>query len=233
MRRTLPWILGVLVCCCTIELRADDAPPAPLPKSGSWARYHVSVTAGGQDISGKFTLKVLGEEQVNGADCRWVEFKSSVQVEGREEAGVSKILLPSKRLLSGDDPASHVARGWMQQNKDEPRAFPSEPIVTALLALFLPGRAGGLQDVKALESERTVDCQQGRLVCKGTTGTREVQIQTTKIKLTETFWLNEKVPFGAAAFEIAAEVNEAAVAKAQLTLEEIGAGAESDLPNQQ
>ncbi|MBI3866319.1 MAG: hypothetical protein HY290_30940 [Planctomycetia bacterium] len=180
-----------------------------LPADGSWVQFDMTgegVRPNGQvsvKIKGTVTVKSVGREPVDGADCRWIELEMVMEGErggGQPEGRTSfiKLLIPEKHLAAGQNPLDHVKKAWKKEGKDGNS-----------VALDLTGN--GAPEVKRMDellnagiasSEKKGDVEisvpAGKFRCthlKGQEsqagGAVDVEIQT---------WLANDVPFGVAAY---------------------------------
>jgi hypothetical protein len=130
-------IQSILLACLILPLAATpkvaaDGLITQLPDDGSWAEFELklALTENGEkrERSAYLRLGCVGQEEHQGAKCRWVEFQLS-RIEPPQPDEVMKILLPAESLKSGKVTATNVIRGWRKPgdeeatelNKDRPR----------------------------------------------------------------------------------------------------------------
>src|SRR5437762_13688904 len=83
-----------LVAICvmfSVNLAVADGVIHQVPADGSWVRFDVTgagVRPNGDvttTLKGAMTIKSVGSEQLDGADCRWIEMKT--EIEAQSERG--------------------------------------------------------------------------------------------------------------------------------------------------
>jgi hypothetical protein len=210
-----------------------------LPPDGTSVRYDYEnkVTVNGQEAMGKgsFTVSSVGKTVVDGAECRWIEFKSISKRSdtGMEFVRITKILIPEEHIGRGKSPIEHVVRGWAKQGDDEPQEFKDAKLLQSgrmIPAWYLAGPAQNGKELDQAES----DSKLGKLACVGVTGDHEFQRDNVTTKIHFESRLHEKAPFGVVnvvwKFEHLVNGKETGSGTINLTLADVNHTALSDLP---
>jgi len=98
-------------CCTTSEIaRAGDLLVSKLSEDGSWAEYEVKITtlADGKEVNqvkGRLRVSSVGQAEVNGKKCRWIEFNSQSDQTVNNVANATTILkiLITEEFFKGDE----------------------------------------------------------------------------------------------------------------------------------
>ena len=179
-----------------------------LPKDGSWAQYDVTgegLTPTGDvrvTVTGKVTVKSVGQEKVDGVDCRWIEIESEMDarsVRGPRSWSTEdyKLLIPEKRLVAGQNPRAHVLKAWMKDT----RGFVTEVDLKA----EKPSRVdrldellnGGLPNPEKRERVE-LNVPGGIFLCTHVSGKETSESGDTDLAIQT--WLTDEAPFGVAAY---------------------------------
>src|SRR5262249_44649659 len=101
-----------------------------LPEDGSWVEF--AMKGEGVDLMGKIavtvegmlTIRSVGRETIDGEAGRWIEVgtAASFQRGGQKEkqTEIRKMLIPERRLVSGENPLAHLRKGKRKRDDDQP-----------------------------------------------------------------------------------------------------------------
>jgi hypothetical protein len=203
------------------------------------ARYDFEFEGGfGEDkqvAKGTVTLASVGRTVVDKENCRWLELQMQLAQRGRSHALLAKMLIPEKRLKSGEKILDHVVKGWLRENDGEPELWPTARTEKKIfLQMFL---TDPLQEVKKLPKE-TIESKLGKLECEGVRGVITLDLgDAKKMRISYENRLHEKAPFGVVTgkMQFIALGNEGkveGVILGNLRLLEIEKNAKSELPDQ-
>jgi hypothetical protein len=179
-----------------------------LPKDGSWVQFDVtgeSLTPAGlvrATLKGTVTVKSVGEEKVDGIDCRWIEIESEMDarsVRGQRSWSTEdyKLLIPEKNLATGQNPRTHVLKAWTKDTRGvvtEVDLKDGKPTARGRLEELLNGGLPNPEKHAAVE----IKAPGGTFRCTHTEG-KEIS-ESGDIDLAIQTWLTDEVPFGVAAY---------------------------------
>lgn len=201
----------VLLAACafvaSVAVAVADGMIHGLPADGSWVRFDVTGEGqkpGGEvavSLKGTLTLKSVGREEVDGSECRWIEFETTLEYQRgdrkAEQTELYKLLIPEKYLVTGQNARAHVLKAWKRD------------AAGATQELDLKGRSarevesldellnGGL--AKSEKSEGVeVKTPGGTFPCTHLKG--KESSPSGDVDLETQTWLTDKVPFGVAAY---------------------------------
>ena len=93
-----------------------------LPTDGNWVRFDMTGEGRspsgdvGVTLKGTLTLRSVGRETVDGAECRWIEIETSIEFQRggttTQVGEVLKLLIPEKFLAADQNPRAHVLKAW-------------------------------------------------------------------------------------------------------------------------
>jgi hypothetical protein len=208
-----------------------------LPADGDSVRFDLQVKMNIQgmekEATGSLSMSSVGKASVNGNDCRWIEIKMMMMIEGIEQNTVAKVLIPESKLKVGESLLDHAVKGYLkeQDNVKEINDFKGEQ--AGPLPFFL---SGPLDNPKKLEKEVT-ETGIGKLDCEGLRGSKTIDQGDKKVTMEMENRLNNKAPFGVvySKMQFKLEANNQNIGEGTLTLRliEIGKNAKSELPNNQ
>ncbi len=245
-------ILGTLVL---VPWRISAQPAllnqTSLPKVGAWVRYHVTkkVDGGSVEDSPKLTISVVGQKIEEGVPCLWVELKFVGGERGENSQWLFKCLIPERALLEEERPMQHVIRAWEKFEGQAVHELPTGALkgdkgARRFVSLdeYMVFWPGSLRTTERVETRKTLDYQQGRLVIpEGRRGkfvehspgaiAEEDINDTTEYQV----WLHHDLPIGFACAQIrftsADETPTFPNSTTEYTAEDAGAGAKSVLPD--
>ena len=202
-----------------------------LPEDGSFARFdlQMKMERGGMEMNAQGSLQMssVGKTAVNGEDCRWIEIKLVMDMNGKEETVLGKILIPEKHLKAGATPLEHAVKGFLKmpgQQTKELNDFKGNE--AGPLPLFL---SGPLDDLKKLPKE-VIDTGIGKLECEGVTGMKAFEEGPNKINVRLENRLSDKAPFGLASSKMDFKTDGGG-GTLTLRLLDVGKDAKSELPD--
>lgn len=171
-----------------------------LPPDGTGVRYDTEVAFTNNNgeqrtFKGSLTISSVGSTTVDGAKCRWIEFKSvNKGNDGQERITIAKCLVPEEHLTRGKSPGDHMVRGWVKQGDREPQEIKDTKSLPGrmMLAAYLAGPPPNLSELDKAE----IDGKFGKLACAGVTGNQEFQRDNGTLKVDFENRLHEKAPFG-------------------------------------
>jgi hypothetical protein len=205
--------------------------------------------------SAKYTFSLVGTATENGEKCRWIEMRIAPQTELQDRATFLKVLVPEKSLLESDQPSDQIVRCWMKfgygQNAGKVFACKTVPNATGdqnarriceAAFIVFPGLR---RKFERREEPKTVDYQQGRLTVSHALegkvagnalpfgrGGDLVMASDSEF----TFWTDPAVGPGIAAANVKRTTRYNDIPRtlddAVWTLEDVGSGAKSELPDQ-
>ncbi|HVW02095.1 MAG TPA: hypothetical protein VHB77_17220 [Planctomycetaceae bacterium] len=193
MRILCPLLLANLLLFAN-GVRAAEEEPAPLPPAGTWARYHVVIKGtDAAEQTGELTVKFLGSEQVEGKNCRWIEFRWKFQ----DWAQVEQYLATEQALRESKLPLHESLKGRVRDDEGPTRdLLPPNCTGPSFVLFWLPGARKAAEQV---DETVTVEYQRGRLTSK--LGYRTVQRSGPEIdgaplpaKREYTVWVHPEVP---------------------------------------
>jgi hypothetical protein len=154
------------------------------------------------NLKGTLTLRSVGRETVDGAECRWIETETSIEFQrggATTQVGeVLKLLIPEKFLAADQNPRAHVLKAW-KKDREGVRELDLKGTdareVEGMDELFHARLPGAKRDegIEFKAPGGTFRC--ARLNAKSTSKRGNSDVEFT----TET-WLTDKVPFGVAGF---------------------------------
>jgi hypothetical protein len=200
-------LLAAVAFVANVTLAVADGMIHELPADGSWVRFDVTGEGqkpGGEvavSLKGTLTLKSVGREQVEGIECRWIEFETTMQFQRGDRKGeqteLFKLLIPEKYLVTGQNPRAHVLKAWKRD------------AAGATQELDLKGK--NARDVESLDellhgglakSEKSegieIKTPGGTFACTRLNGKESSAAGDVDLE-TQT-WLTDKVPFGVAVY---------------------------------
>jgi hypothetical protein len=251
MRSLCPLVL-TFVCIGVHRLPAEGIIQR-LPEDGTWVRYTLKTTQtfpGEKEpmvSEGTITIASVGKEDVNGEACRWVEIVIESRLKapkGSKETAKAlfKALIAEQYLKKGADPRGHWVRGWAKIGNQKLQAL--TPELLALPQLKLNLLTAPWQETKSLK-KKAIKTNLGELQCEGLSGQLvlkdgtidKIDRKVTKRNAIIRFqgYFHEKAPFGVAWLEVSLEpeprTEKDASARDVLSLQEVGTGAKSALPD--
>jgi hypothetical protein len=235
MMRTFCTFIVISVLAHAPRLSLAEGLVYQLPEDGAWVRFDArgkGFSASGEvrvSITGSLTISSVGQSQVDGELCRWIEIhmkgKFQRNKEEAEYGEILKALIPEKYLKQGEDPRQHVLKAWKKDSR------------TGVVALDLEGE--GAREIRSYDEifhaplpqvteleEKMVESKLGKLKCKGLAG-REPQGKT--VFSTETR-LHNSAPFGVVTFRYEKKRASGEGRSMTLTLKDFGNNATSELP---
>jgi hypothetical protein len=200
-------LLAALACVANVTVAVADGMIHKLPADGSWVRFDVTGEGqkpGGEvavSLKGTLTLKSVGREQVDGIECRWIEFEMTLEIQSgdrkSEKTELFKLLIPETYLVTSQNPRAHVLKAWKRD------------AAGATQELDLKGR--NAREVESLDellngglakSEKSegveIKTPGGTFPCTRLDG--KESSASGNIDLETQTWLTDKVPFGVAAY---------------------------------
>ncbi|MBI3462850.1 MAG: hypothetical protein HY000_07285 [Planctomycetes bacterium] len=174
-----------------------------LPDDGTWVRFDTEGKAFGPDggvkvtITGSVMVSSVGQTDVYGEKCRWIEIGSTAKRGEQEFTEVYKLLIPEKRLKQGENPLDHVLKAWQKHSMINHGA-PQQLDLGAVRSLdeFLSGPA---PEVTKLPAELT-DSKLGKRQCEGLRGHAVVKTCDSETHFTYEVRLDKDAPFGVVTF---------------------------------
>ncbi len=148
---------------------------------------------------------------------------------GRDHEGVD---YEKKHLGKGKSPLDHVIRNWHKFGNREPRDAKD----MAGKGVPIPFLAGPPKDGKRIDAVE-VESKLGKLSCSGSTGTLEIETDTTTVRYDFENRLHEQAPFGVvtAVWKFEMKMKKDGQIKAagtvKLTIAGVDSTAASELPN--
>jgi hypothetical protein len=207
-----------------------------LPSNGLAARYDVETArmADGEvrTSKGSLTISSVGETEVDGEKCRWIELRVAGMRDNVERVTIVKCLIPEKHLGRGKTPGDHVLRGWIKSGDGEPQPFTDIKMAQGAgrMINYLAGPPANSTELDAVDVETAT---LGKLSCKGVTGTHEFDRGNGTTSINFENRLHEKSPFGVvkAVWKIERRVNGQAMGSftSTMTLADINPTALSEL----
>ncbi len=189
----------------TVPRATADGLITQLPDDGSWAEFELklTLTENGEkrERSAYLRLSSVGQDEHQGAKCRWVELQIS-RIEPPQPDEVTKILVPEESLKTGKVSAASLIRGWhkpadedaAELDKDRPR------MKIGPLAMLLSGSFSGSSKI---EKEDVTVAGLGSLSCEKTTGKHDLPMGPSEnLPADITLWRHAKAPFGAVKLRI-------------------------------
>ena len=194
-----------------------------LPKEdGVWVRFEGSYkqtrarpnsNAGDEKLEwrSELTISSVGRETVDGAECRWVEFKSVTKPDGLEQKPgpgdtfLYKVLIPEDRVIGKNAdadgiPATYlpIVKGWRKVGQREPQAVTEKALAvypTVSLVTYYP-------DLKPAGEEQELQIGGQALSVRLNKGERVLTTATTRSTNAASLWIGSDVPFGLARFQV-------------------------------
>ncbi len=206
-----------------------------LPEDGTYVRFDLELKqeAGGEtkSASGSLTMASVGQKEVDGKKCRWIEFRMQMKQEQRERVQMVKVLVPEQHLKAGAAPIDHMIKGWYgSPGKDAKEAENNRDPRLGPVPAFL---CGPFKDSKKLVAE-DLDTKLGKLSCPGVTGSVRIEQGKQIHDITFDNRLNDKAPFGLVSsrmqFKVTRDDKMRDKGSLILTLTEVGKTAKSELP---
>jgi hypothetical protein len=113
---------SILTIGSCAALHADGLIKA-LPEDGAWASYTVETTITHKDGSktsstGTLAVRLVGKAEIDGTDCRWIEFEHSWEQEPTEKnsrrfhSSITKIAIDESAFSKNADPAKGIVAGY-------------------------------------------------------------------------------------------------------------------------
>lgn len=211
-----------------------------LPEDGVWVKYlaEVRYPAGGPDMAGTVTLRVIGKEAVQGETYRWLELEMRLKSNDREEHGVFKALFRETDLKNGGKNGLKIARGWNRTlgAKGTSEAKPLQGIEKASKGPLGMYFGCPMTGPAVVNEPHAIDYQRGRLQIKtGIAGRLDLQLEekprgASRVFINQKIWKHKTVPTGVARLEIEAVQDGMTVQHVILTVQDFGKGARSTLP---
>jgi hypothetical protein len=216
-----------------------------LPANGAWARFDLEwwgPSAAGEFMvlrRGTLTISSVGRAVVDDEQCRWLEIRNAVDHDGKEVAGVQKLLIPEKYLLAGLNPLGHVVKAWAQhpavaggtpQEITDMKGEQARPI-RALTDMFF----GPPGEIRMLDEELVETTGLGKLRCPGVAARYVLKRGNLESIFDYESRLHDKAPFGVVTFRSESVHKEDGVVRIPrhvtiLRLAEFGTDAKSALP---
>src|SRR5262245_58086993 len=131
----------------------------------------IKISENGMEKTGKGTMDMasVGQVDVDGKKCRWIEFRLKLNLDGIELTTIAKALIPESALKAGENPGAAMVRGWLQdQGRDSEELKDIQSQRAGPLPAFL---AGPLQNVKKLDKTVIDNKALGKIECTGEKGT--------------------------------------------------------------
>ena len=192
-------IVGLLGFAASTQTVRGDGLIYQLPPDGSSVRYDIEliITSNGQEntLKGSLTISSVGATTVDGAKCRWIEFKHMYTTnDGLDRITIAKCLVPEEHLGRGKSPGEHMVRGWIKRVDGQVHDIKDLGIQPGRVMLdgYLAGSAQNEMELDAVE----VDGKLGKLMCPAVSGEKEFRRDYGALRLTFENRLNEKSPFG-------------------------------------
>jgi hypothetical protein len=211
-----------------------------LPPDGEWARYQFDGIFG----SGTLTISSVGNKQVAGERCRWIEItQESRHGEKKPLRMTARVLVPEAHLGYGKEPLKHVVEAWIvnpfaaksPQRIDDPAGKGAGYMNS--LEQFLHGPYAEPQKLPST----TVESKLGKLECTGfkiiETAKKDDDPLNFKGGYTQTktytIRLHKSAPFGVVTYDAdlkVAGVERTVSLPTKLALLEVGRDAKSAIP---
>lgn len=222
--RHLRAIVALVLLVSLSSAAAADGLLLRLPKDGTFAKYTMDASAGGQDRSGEFEVRSVGEEEVDGVACRWIELSLS----GGGQNGVFKLLIPESEFQADGSAWSSAEKIFVDLGNGMPQEVTDKdaPILGPLMALL----AAPAEDAKELAA-KSITTDAGDFDCQGTKGSYEFgqPPSTFDISFERYSVDSEEAAFGTVEYKLNFSFGQGLEGSAHFTLKEVGDGAKSAL----
>jgi hypothetical protein len=218
--------------------RGDDV-RTELPKDGAWVRYQAELEdlRSGKKYTRDIRLSFVGTAVEDGQTFRWLEQRESDSGGGvPPKFEIFKVLVPEKQLLESSLPFETVRRAWLRKFTGEIEDVTNKPLlIQGNFAPYLLWTPGMLKSSSLLEDQtKDIEYQRGRL--QGATARSGKVEMPEKLKpllhWTYTAWQHPDLPIGFAEARIASLVEEGAGLMHIIRLQDVGADAKTELPDQ-
>lgn len=200
-------LLAALTFVASVSVAVADGMIHELPADGSWVRFDVTGEGqkpGGEvaiSLKGSLTLKSVGREQVDGIDCRWIEFETTLEFQRGDRKGeqteIFKLLIPEKYLVTGQNPRAHVLKAWKRDAAGATRELDLKGQNAREVESLDELLNGGLVQSEKMEGVE-IKTPGGTFACTRLNG--KESSASGDIDLETQTWLTDKVPFGVAAY---------------------------------
>ena len=232
------WLCSLALCClfAPSALFADGL-LYQLPKDGASAKYDMTmkISEMGKDIKVTGTLAVasVGQIEVEGQPCRWIEFNLKLAFDNKEKSSTGKFLIPEKFLKAGWDPGATMIRGWIKDHEEPEEVMAANNPRVGPYQFFL---AGPLQNPKKLAKQTLEIKSLGKVETEGETGHNSFNQGRVQFEVKSENRIHPKAPFGLVQTRMECHGFINGRASSQLTIDlkliEVGQDAKSTLPNQ-
>jgi hypothetical protein len=103
MIKKIALLLAVLLLqTSAVRSQEEVAPLYALPADGAWVEYAWTMSRRGQkDKTGTLRLSCVGNKEVHGTGCRWVEFKNEEIADNGKKVHLRRLLIPLNGLTPG------------------------------------------------------------------------------------------------------------------------------------
>jgi hypothetical protein len=179
------------------------APLYSLPAAGTWVEYAWRASGpNGRDRTGTLRISFIGEKEVQGVTCCWIELERRSQVGGKTRSWVRKVLVDRAAVQAGDPLGGHIREGYERRGEaGAPVTRLSSRQLDDFFGLGFEGLDAGL---KLVGDEEVVQTGLGRLAARQVTATGHVQGRLLEYRA----WLTDRIPFGWAQFAVRATRSE-------------------------
>lgn len=201
-------ILATILCVSDPAQLFGDGLIHQLPKDGTWVRFDVTgegLAPGGEvraTIMGSVTIKSVGQEEVEGTACRWIEIETEMNLQAvrgprSKRLESFKLLIPEKNLATGQNPLAHAIKGWRKDRTNSVTELDLKnnnvPGFQNLEELLNGGmtKSEKTEGVERKLPARTYKCTHVNGKEESESGDVEIAIQS---------WLTNEVPFGIVAY---------------------------------
>ena len=209
-----PFSITALTIAVALVLHAPlavaDGLIQQLPMDGSWVRFDLTGEGRspsgdvGVTLKGTMTLRSVGREMVDGAECRWVETETSIEFQrggATSQVGeVLKLLIPEKFLAADQNPRAHVLKAWKKDREGvrelDLKGTDAREVESADELFHAP--IPGAKREEGIELKVTG----GTFRCSHVSAKSKSKQGNSDIELTTETWLTEKVPFGVAGYRL-------------------------------
>jgi hypothetical protein len=181
--------------------------PAPfyaLPADGTWVEFAWTF-APKKDITRRGVLRIscVGEREIRGVPCRWVELKRTTKEVGRTQTRIRKLLVAERAFQSGQQLEDNVFLAFARDEAESPVRKLSARHLADVLHLGIEGPDSGFA---AQPVEEKLDTRLSQLVVRHVTA----RGQRGERRLEYHGWLTRDVPFGWARMELREQTGAAA-----------------------
>ncbi len=205
---SLATILALTLIMANVSAVVADGLIHQLPKDGSWVQFDMTgegLSPTGEvtvTIEGTVTVKSVGQEQIDGTDCRWIEIET--EMEARRARGIRsrriedfKLLIPEKHLTAGQNPRAHVLKAWTKDTRGIVKELDLKSEEARAVQSLDELLNGGLPNPEKIDGAE-LKAPGGTFKCTHLSG-KELS-KSGEIDLAIQTWLSDEVPFGVVAY---------------------------------